>query len=486
MRIAGIVFAPDGEHVFFRRWESGTVAAIFRVPTLGGNIKRIVEDADSEPTFSPDGQRIAFRRGIPGRGVALMVAKIDGSDQRELAIGDGMGWPSWSPDGRTIAATLLLPEGVRLFAFDVESGTRHVLSGDVLFTQTTGIAWLPDGEHLIVAGQVVGGNLNHQIWSLSATAGTLRRITNDPNDYLSVSLSADGKVLATVLNQRVGHLYAAPANALHDLRQLTWGSRERVGSVDTDGTSVVFLRAPDGQKWEMWACEGDGSNLRRIEIGRLEIDPAFSGVSAAGGVIMFAARGEDGHYQIWRVDEENSLPAQVTATENNAYGPSLSPDGSWFTYSELPATGAAGMGGLGASVWRQQVRGGPPVLLAPNAAWGEISPDGQKIALQVEEENEQGLLDWFLEVMSADGEKQLFGASTGGRPHWKPDGHSLTYFGIGRDVQLWLQPLDGGPPQQLTHFENGRVVSHAWSPDGNWLYLVLEETTSDAVLIRNF
>jgi len=125
------------------------------------------------------------------------------------------------------------------------------------------------------------------------------------------------------------------------------------------------------------------------------------------------------------------------------------------------------------------------VLLAPNAAWGEISPDGQKIALQVDEETEN-VSDWFLEVMPADGEKQRFGTSIGRRPRWKPDGRSLTYSKQGRNVQLWLQPLDGGPPEQLTHFENARIYSHAWSPDGKCLFLVLEEATSDAVLIRHF
>lgn len=32
----------------------------------------------------------------------------------------------------------------------------------------------------------------------------------------------------------------------------------------------------------------------------------------------------------------------------------------------------------------------------------------------------------------------------------------------------------------------GTTLSDAWSPDGEWLYLVREESTSDAVLIRNF
>ena len=52
--------------------------------------------------------------------------------------------------------------------------------------------------------------------------------------------------------------------------------------------------------------------------------------------------------------------------------------------------------------------------------------------------------------------------------------------------RLWLQQADGGPPEQLTHFANDRAFSHAWNPDGKWLYLFREESTSDAVLIRNF
>ncbi|MEJ2189589.1 MAG: protein kinase, partial [Acidobacteriota bacterium] len=54
--MAGSAFAPDGEHVFFLRMENPTTASMLRVPTLGGEVKRIVEDADSPPTFSPDGK----------------------------------------------------------------------------------------------------------------------------------------------------------------------------------------------------------------------------------------------------------------------------------------------------------------------------------------------------------------------------------------------------------------------------------------------
>ena len=68
---------------------------------------------------------------------------------------------------------------------------------------------------------------------------------------------------------------------------------------------------------------------------------------------------------------------------------------------------------------------------------------------------------------------------------WQPDGQAVTYL---LEDQVWRQPLDGGPPQEVTHFDHNhsQTVSHAWSPDGKWLYLVCQEVTRDAVLIRNF
>ena len=56
-----------------------------------------------------------------------------------------------------------------------------------------------------------------------------------------------------------------------------------------------------------------------------------------------------------------------------------------------------------------------------------------------------------------------------GRIRWTPDGRGFAY----RDVagsNLWVQPLDGGPPHQLTHFTDGRTIDDfAWSRDGSVL-----------------
>jgi Tol biopolymer transport system component len=486
--ISVVAFAPDGEHVWFRREDNrelGGMHSIFRVPTLGGEVRQIVFDADGTPTFSPDGQRFAFRRGIPGRGAALIVAGADGSGERELAIGEGMGSPAWSPDGRTITAILWFPEGWRLFAFDVETGSRHAIANDILFAGFPSVAWMPGGNGLLVAGSIPGDAAGNQIWRLSTDEGTLQRITNDPNNYYEISLSADGTVLATVLEQSVGHLYVAPADDPNSLRQLTHGSRERVFSVDADDGSAVFQRTPDGQKWELWACDHDGNNLRRLNTDGSEVVPDGPGVSAVGGENLFTARGPDNLLHIWRIDETGKPPLQVTATENNAYGPSLAPDGEWFVYT-LEAS--VGSGGMGSAVWRQPTGGGDPMLLAANASSAVISPDGRSVAIIAVRKDDHGSYPRFLEVIPAEGGGPAISievkGSIGGL-RWRPDGKALTYSNW-VDDQVWLQPLDGGPPEKLTDIDHGRALFHSWSPDGQWLFLVREERTSDAVLIRNF
>ena len=264
------------------------------------------------------------------------------------------------------------PEGWRPpFTFDVDTGSRHAIAGDILFAQLAGMAWLPGGDELLVAGSIPSDPGGRQIWRLSTDEGTLQRITNDPNDYFGTSLSADGKVLATVLEQSVGHLYVAPADEPNSIRQLTHGSRERVGSVDADGSSVVFQRTPDGQKWELWACDHDGNDLRRLNTEGSGIVEGSGGSLRSDGKILFTAKGAENLCQIWKIDQDGKPPLQVTATEKSAFGPSLAPDGTWFVYSLETSSGS---GGMDATVWKQQTAGGDPVLIATNAVTGSDFP----------------------------------------------------------------------------------------------------------------
>jgi Tol biopolymer transport system component len=74
---------------------------------------------------------------------------------------------------------------------------------------------------------------------------------------------------------------------------------------------------------------------------------------------------------------------------------------------------------------------------------------------------------------------------------WSPDGRALTYVHntAGNTQNLYMQPLSGGPPVQLTHFDSdlGLIPAYAWSRDGKKLAITRARyNDSDVVIFSGF
>ncbi|MDQ5844800.1 MAG: hypothetical protein M3539_05835, partial [Acidobacteriota bacterium] len=68
---------------------------------------------------------------------------------------------------------------------------------------------------------------------------------------------------------------------------------------------------------------------------------------------------------------------------------------------------------------------------------------------------------------------------------WSEDSKSLTYIdNRGGTENIWGQPIDGGPPKQLTDFKDREVFSYDWSRDGS-LVISKGVIASDVVLITD-
>ena len=66
-----------------------------------------------------------------------------------------------------------------------------------------------------------------------------------------------------------------------------------------------------------------------------------------------------------------------------------------------------------------------------------------------------------------------------------PDGHGIADVNITAPSNLWVQPLTGGAPYQLTHFTDGRAIrAFAWSRDGARLAIARQTVTNDIVLFK--
>jgi Tol biopolymer transport system component len=133
----------------------------------------------------------------------------------------------------------------------------------------------------------------------------------------------------------------------------------------------------------------------------------------------------------------------------------------------------------------------PSVLAKGEFLGGRYSPDGKRIAAYAAESDRQGIAI----LSSADGApiRRFDLAPHGSLSYydysmlrWTPDGRALTYpLLAGSAMNLWRQPIAGGPPKQLTHLDE-LIFAYDWSPDGKRLAISHGKTWSDVVLISNF
>src|ERR1700691_383044 len=215
--IPNVAFSPDGNYVYFRKAENSINSDfnIYRTPVLGGTPQIVARDVDSAVTFSPDGSRMAyFRANDPEAGkYRFLSAKLDGSDEKVLRIAPLVylpRWLAWSPDGKRIAYPDDQPGTFGAMSlFDVENGKIETLT--LADKEIQSLQWSASGDGLFVTYRQKGPEFARmQIGFLSLPDGQLRRISRDTNSYSTLTLSADGKTLATVQQKAVSNLFMLP------------------------------------------------------------------------------------------------------------------------------------------------------------------------------------------------------------------------------------------------------------------------------------
>jgi hypothetical protein len=69
---------------------------------------------------------------------------------------------------------------------------------------------------------------------------------------------------------------------------------------------------------------------------------------------------------------------------------------------------------------------------------------------------------------------------------WTPDGQAITYVKTQASVSnIWSQPVNGDPPQELTQFTSEQIDGFDWSSDVH-LLCARNHSVGDVVLISNF
>src|SRR5271165_4846306 len=122
-------------------------------------------------------------------------------------------WPSYARTLRNQGTSYCLPR--RLMARTKGSsrtGRKSLGKAGFLPSPLGRIVWMPDSSGLVVVYQRgIGFVVRSQLGFISNPAGKFHTITNDTNSYQTLTLSADGKTLATVQQKNTQTLYLMPA-----------------------------------------------------------------------------------------------------------------------------------------------------------------------------------------------------------------------------------------------------------------------------------
>jgi len=491
-----LAFSPNGDYIYFLRAADkvGESHNLLRAPVLGGTPQVIVQNIDTRVAFAPDGQRFAFIRGMypDVETFELLTASADGTNELKFADGPVAALPSavaWSPDGKQIASAMLGTDGAlgMIQILDVPSGKVKTLSR-FNNLQVNDLAWLPDAHGLIVTYQQNATlYARSQVAFVSEPAGRFRPITRDTNNYQTLTLSADGRTLATVQQRLTQTFYVLPA-----------------AGFTGDAPNPAPAQIKDSIFFD-WAGNGtlyfdDADSLVRISADgadktTLLSDPAAQIVQPTncqdGRYIVFtwASHSAGNKVNIWRVNADGSNPKQLTDGMQDIE-PACSPDGKWVFYDDVQDI----------QIKRVPMDGGTSEIVPGTAIpaafyhYGlTIAPDGKLLAFLTTGAGEivHQIVHQLALVPLDAGPQPLRrmidpDPRVADAPQFTPNGHALVYpiRENGTD-NLWLQPLDGSHGHQITNFKFDAISSFRFSPDGKTIGVLRSHTESDVVLLRD-
>jgi serine/threonine protein kinase len=493
-----LAFSPDGNFIYFRKSVSHNVYNLYRTPVFGGAPQTIARDVDSDVTFSPDGQHIAYARDNDPEvnKYRLLMASMDGSGEKVLQAGPALEYPlflSWSPNGNEIIYDLFLPDQAlgAIDVFDLRAGKAHrfVTLKDKFLSE---LKWSPDGRTLFTMYGQRGANFRrNQIGFISRAGGGIDPITRDTTRYSTLTLSADGRTLATVLTKRYANIYVLAGDDSVGVKPLSQANDIIAFNWTADGN---LLTTDSGRLLKLSI---DGKNQTQV---LADSSAAMFGPTACGAnyfVFAWYFHGDTAWGNIWRTNADGSSPLKLTNGKADGF-PVCSPDQKWVYYFDPFAVGNVLRVPLDGSGKPEAVpQSGIPQALA---FAGVVSRDGKTLARLVqvlnpqtqEYQNKIGL--WNLESSTAVRMLDVSGhfeesmdtsMDTWAGVEFTPDGKAVAYTLRENGVDnIWVQPLAGSAGHRITNFTSEQISSFHWSPDGKKLGILRGHSDSDVVLLQ--
>jgi Tol biopolymer transport system component len=540
--------SPDGRYLSFVDWSTGDLAVRDLTTGATRQLTRKGSWAASpafaeHPLFSPDGRRIVYTWNDPRQAEPqssswdLRIIDRDGSNARViLPAGDtGYIWPTdWSPDGRTIVATLYRADGTNQIAlvsvehrsmrvlktFDwrppnrmrFSADGRHIVydfppredsqNRDIFLLATDGSAEVPLVEHPSddsVLGWMPGSN---RVLFASDRAGTVdawmvpapdEKAGQDPqNPQL---LKRDLGAVSPMGFTRAGAFYYAAFTGMRDVcisafdpKTLDAASAPSCVSTKGVGANYEAFWSPDGRVLgyitERNRLAGNATTAFGAPVITLnafdgspprELAPKLSIIRRPswcpdGRAIVVRGYGDNRRSGVYVVDPQTGAATLLT---RNGHDPVCASDGSvFYRMGENEKDSSIWVRGRDGGEERERYRGPASELsLSPDGRWLAFSTRGPNASLAV--------------LPTSGGPVRTIyrwpGSVSARIVTWLPDSRQLLF---GHEDVLWSVAIDGGEPRRLALASTGlRFLT--LSPDGRRLAFTAGERTSEVWVMEN-
>ena len=479
----GLRFAHDGQSLYYNTTEpNSTISVLYRIDARATEpAHKISVNVDSTVSLSPDGSQIAFVRSFPGKHYdALVVANNDGTAERELSTLEhpqkfSFSGSAWSPDGKTIALGVSPDNGVTvgIQAIPVLGGEPRVLTNNS-WRGLRGLVWTDDGRNLFFSAGTKESPAT-QIWRIEASKGAVERVTNDVNYYDGVHLTKDGSKIVTMQVADILNLWVVDPSTSPAARKLTFGTKEGEGGVVSLPNGHVVYTVEENGKLNLWSMNREGGSAVQLT----KAGAWFPSSTPDGKYVVYSSL-PAGVRHLYRLDLATREEVQLTDGGGENY-PSCSPDGRWVVYTSV--------GGARNTLWKVSIDGGAPQQLTEGSIIVKpvVSPDGKSIACAFRKDEAD---KWKIAILPFAGGEPLRILDTP-KPfnqilRWTPDSKAL-FFLVQKNgaTNIWKQPLDGVPPQQVTQFTEDDIYSYDRFGSGESFVISRGRTMRDIVLISN-
>jgi imidazolonepropionase-like amidohydrolase/Tol biopolymer transport system component len=503
--------SPDGKEIVF-----DLLGDLFLLPIDGGEAKLLTGGIawDMQPRFSPDGKEIAFTSDRGG-GDNIWVMPRSGGEAKAVTSESFrlLNNPTWSPDGRFIAARKHFTARRSLGSGEIwlyhKSGSDGVqLNSKPNDQKDLGEpAFSPDGKYVYFSQDTTPGGIfqynkdsSGEIYTISRIdllTGKIERVAEGAGGAVRPTPSPDGKWLAFVRRDNFKTaLFVRDLNSGED-RMLTDGlERDLQETWAIHGVYANFAWTPDNKSLVYWA----GGTLHKIDVKsqaisdipfhakkemkvaaalhrRTEVAPAafeakmirWPQVSPDGKRMVFQALG-----YIWLRDLPDGKPRRLTSQDERfELFPSFSRDGRSVVFSTwsdgelgdirihslVPATGKEST---------RVVTKDPGHYLEP-----VLSPNGEQIVFRRGQGGGLTSGNWSREpglyVVPASGGRGSKIADHGVLPHFAASSDRVFFLDFGDEDRRSLKSVELSGEDEYTHASSEAATDFRISPDGRWL-----------------